>query len=79
MIAAGASLLLITISGILNPPQLCQDYVVIEPDRLYFPHCEPTFYPGFYLSSADGFIVIVLSLCLMAFGGAIVGMIIRLK
>lgn len=79
MIAAGAALLLITISGVLNPRATCQDYMVLEPDRLYLPPCEPTFDPGFYLQSADGFIMIVLSLCLIAFGGVIVGMIIRLK
>ncbi|HEY7734414.1 MAG TPA: hypothetical protein VIB07_06435 [Nitrososphaera sp.] len=79
MIAAGTALLLITISGILNPPELCQDYVVIGPDRSYSPTCEPTIYPGLYLSSADAFIMTVLSLCLAAFGGVIVGMIIRLQ
>jgi hypothetical protein len=79
MIAAGAALLLITISGVLNPRATCQDYVVIEPDRLYLRSCEPTIYPGFQLSSAESFIMIVLSICLMAFGGVIIGMIIRLQ
>jgi hypothetical protein len=78
MIAAGTALLLITLSGILNPREQCQDYMV-EPDRLYAYPCEPTFDPGFYLPSTDAFIMTVLSLCLVAFGGVIVGMIIRLQ
>lgn len=79
MIAVGTILLLVNLSGILNSRATCQDYMVIEPDRLYPPHCEPTIFPGFYLSSADGFIMTVLSLCLIAFGSVIVGMIIRLQ
>jgi hypothetical protein len=79
MMVVGTALFLVNLSGILNSRATCQDYMVMEPARLYPPHCEPTIFPGFYLSSADGFIMIVLSLCLMAFGGVIVGMIIRLQ
>jgi hypothetical protein len=82
MIAVGAALLLVTLSGVLNPRATCQDdFPVGREDVLadsYPAPCEPTIDPGFYLPSADGFIMIVLSLCLMAFGGAIFGMIIRL-
>lgn len=79
MIAVGAALLLITISGVLTPRATCQDYMVLEPDRLYLHSCEPRIDPGFYLPSVDGFVMIVLSICLMAFGGVIIGMIIRLQ
>lgn len=81
MMAIGALLLFISVSGILYPREMCQDDIGV--DRiLVYPDgapCEPSIDPGFYLLSANGFIMIVLSLCLMAFGGAIVGMIIRLK
>ena len=79
MIAAGAALLLITISGVLNPRATCQDDMAIVTDILYAYPCEPRIEPGLYLPSADSFIMIVLSICLMAFGGAIIGMIIRLQ
>lgn len=78
MIVAGSALLIFSVADILNPREMCQDtlyaggVLMAEPN-----HCiDPVFEIGW--SSSDSFILIILAICLLAFGGAIVGMIIRL-
>jgi hypothetical protein len=81
MMVIGGLLLFISVSEILYPREMCQDDIWLDRPLIYpdGAPCEPSVDPGFYLPPTDGFIMTVLSLCLMAFGGVIVGMIIRLQ
>ena len=81
MIVAGSALLLFSVADIVNPRTMCQDdldlgrtdVLVSEPS-----HCiDPVFEIGW--SSSNSVIHTILAICLLAFGGAIVGMITRLS
>lgn len=78
MIVAGSAILLFSVWDILAPREMCQDTFIVSDSgdivTVKPSHCiDPYFAP-----SSNNFIPIILSICLMAFGGAILGMIIRL-
>jgi hypothetical protein len=70
MLIAGSALLLLSISHILDRQTACQDYAK-PPARCIDPMYEIA--PSF-----NDFILIILAICLLAFGGSILGMITRL-
>ena len=79
MIAVGSALLIFSVADILNQRTMCQDNLYVggdvlaaEPDRCV----DPMFEIGW--SSYNGFINVILAICLLAFGGSIIGMITRL-
>jgi len=80
MIVVGAALLILSISNILNPPTRCQDNL----DRLYYDSQSLTpvgcVDPALELlgPSSNNFVILILSICLVAFGATILGMITRL-
>jgi len=81
MIVVGAALLILSVSSILNPPARCQDNL----DRLYYDSQSSTpvgcVDPALELlgPSSNNFVILILSICLVAFGATILGMITRLE
>ncbi|MGI0015110.1 MAG: hypothetical protein ACREBU_16980, partial [Nitrososphaera sp.] len=80
MIVVGATLLVPSVSSILNPTARCQDNLevtdVLADTSAPVGCIDPTF--EIVNSSSDSFVIVILSICLLAFGGAILGMINRL-
>jgi hypothetical protein len=69
MMIAGSALLLFSVSNIINRQAACQDDVIPA-------HCID---PMFEIApSSNDFILIILAICLLSFGGSILGMITRL-
>ena len=80
MIAVGATLIVLSVSSILNPPVRCQDNLDV-PDYLEGSSApvgciDPAF--EIVISSSNNFVLAILSICLLAFGGVMLGMIDRL-
>lgn len=77
MIAAGSALLIFSVADIVTPRATCHDNLDFGVDILVSKpaHCVDPFYMA---PQYNNFILIILAICLLAFGGAIVGMIIRL-
>jgi hypothetical protein len=80
MIVAGSAILLFSVWDVLMPREMCQDILIVSDggDVLAVEQA-PCVDPMYELAPySNNFIPIILSICLMAFGGAILGMIIRL-
>lgn len=80
IMVAGSALLLFSTWDVLMPWAMCQETYMITDSgdvlaRTQLPCIDPTYEIG---QSSNDFIPVLLSICLMAFGGAIMGMIIRL-
>lgn len=78
MIVAGSAPLIFSVADVLAPPATCYDNLDFGADILRSEpaHCiDPFEMP----QSSNSFILIILAICLLAFGGAIVGMITRLS
>ena len=80
MIIAGSALLLISVSNIFNRQAMCQDNLVLDRgDILSGPLSARCIDPTFEIApSSNDFILIILAISLLAFGGSILGMITRL-
>jgi hypothetical protein len=80
MIIAGSALLLISVSNIFNRQTICQDNLVLDRgDILSEPLSATCIDPTYEIApSSNDFIMIILAICLVAFGGSILGMIVRL-
>ncbi|HEU4605126.1 MAG TPA: hypothetical protein VFS46_02690 [Nitrososphaera sp.] len=76
MISAGSALLIFSVADIVTPQATCHDNLDFGVDILVSrpAHCTDPFEMPQY----NNFILIILAICLLAFGGAIVGTIIRL-
>ena len=77
MIAAGSALLIFSVADIVTPRATCHDNLDAGAGELVSrpAHCiDP-----FEMPQYNNFILIILAICLLAFGGAIVGMIMRLS
>jgi hypothetical protein len=82
MIAIGSALLAFSAWGMLKPREMCQDILVIgdagAATNVLAARQNPCIDPLYgYYGSSGNFILVVSSICLVAFGGAIVGMITR--
>ena len=75
MMVAGSALLIFSVADIVTPRATCHDNLDFGVDIVSRPaHC----IDQFEMPQYNSFITIILAICLLAFGGAIVGMIIRL-
>jgi hypothetical protein len=77
MIVAGSVLLIFSVADVLAPRATCHDNLDVGADILMSEpaHCIDLF----EMPSSNSFILIILAICLQAFGGAIIGMITRLS
>ena len=79
-IVVGATLLVLSVSSIVYPTARCQDNLEVTGNPVSPSAPVGCIDPTFEIvnSSSDSFVIVILSICLLAFGGAILGMINRL-